>query len=410
MDKVIRSRSNSEWWLLLLLTCTMAPSLAKISCAIAGRMPVINFAADYFDIIVTVIALLFSFPVFYRKLKKEDALLYLIDLFIYLLQYVFFTENIKYLNEYFVRSMLAAVPMFYIGRIWDIKQYDRFFYVISLIGIVWMSFYYLYYIDNSKVSTDYDLQEQNMAASYQILFLLCYVSWYTFRHFTIIGMLGVLLGMFSVFSFGTRGPLLCYIFFVTMYMLFFVKTKYKLWYLILFIIISYLIFLYFEVVAMFIMSILNRFGMSTRIIDLVLMRGVEDETTMIRGDIITTLMNQLNHGNQIAYGLFGSWNYTGNYSHRIYIDFFFNFGYFLGSVIMAFLAYVLWLAYKACKNVEERGLWILLVSVGLIPLFFSSYFLFWGNFYVLYGYCVTLIYKKKNKKSFTHIKAVDYAK
>lgn len=401
MDKVIRSRSISESWLFLLLTCTMAPSLAKIFCAIAGRMPVINFAAEYFDIIVTVIALIFSLPFFNRKLKKEDVLLYLTALFIYLLQYIFFPENTRYLNDYFVRSMLVAVPMFFIGRIWEVKQYDRFFYVISLIGIVWMSFYYLYYINNSKVSTDYDLQEQNMAASYQMLFLLCYVTWYSFRHFTIIGMLGVLLGVFSIFSFGTRGPLVCYIFFVSMYILFFAKTKkakYKFLFLILFVLISYLIFLYFEVIAMFIMSILDRFGMSTRIIDLVLMGGVEDESTMARGDIITTLINKLNHGNQIAYGLFGSWNYTGNYSHRIYIDFFFNFGYFLGSVIMAFLVFVLWFAYKSCKNEDERGLWLLLVSVGLIPLFFSSYFLFWGNFYVLYGYCFTLIYKRKNKK------------
>ena len=385
--------SNSDRWLTFLSALLMAPGVTLIARAVGSRIPIIGGLSDVMDVIFICFVLALSIPAILRKCFYGDFLLYFLLLSIYILNYLFFPENSKYLSEYFVRCMIGTVPLLFIGSMWDVRRYDLFMHYFSVFSIIWLSFYFLIYY-----SGDYsdEFEKSNMAAAYQILFLLLYELWFITRHFNVLSIPVIIIGCFSLVSFGSRGPFVCFFLSLFLYLLFFSKFKHKTLVLsIIFIFIVAFTFFYVEILNA-LLSFLSKNGMSTRIFDTLLMGDYQNDSVFEREWIYNTLTNKLNSGSQIAYGFFGTWNYVGNYAHRIDLDFFFNFGYYMGAFLLLLLLFVYFKAYKSCKSNEDRQFLFLLISIGLFPLFFSSYFLFDGKFWVLIGFCLQKI-RNRNK-------------
>lgn len=385
--------SNSDRWLTFLSALCMAPGIALIMRAIGHRIPTLGDLADAMDIIFICIVLAFSLPAISRKCYKADFLLYFLILSIYVLNMFIFPENNKYLSTFFARTMLGTVPMLFIGSMWNIKKYDAFLHYFSVFGILWLTFYFLFYY-SGDYSEEYE--NSNMAAAYEVLFLLLFEIWYISRRFNVLSIPVIIIGFFALISFGSRGPFICFFLFLFLYLIFFSKFKYKKYVVSAFILFVVGFSFYYVEIIKILLNFLADKGQSTRIVDTLLMGDVQNESVFEREWIYNTITGRLHSGSQIAYGLFGTWNYTGGYAHRLDLDLFFNFGYIIGSAIILLLIWIYFWAYKACKTVEEKQFLILLMSVGLFPLLFSSYYLFHGNFWLLLGFCLQKI-RNRNK-------------
>ena len=393
MKSINTKYTTSEIGFIVLLLSIMCPSLFTVLSGIFNRLPALNLLSEYIYIIAVIVAIVCSVPYIKKYLKIGDYLFYFLFLIFYLLQYLIYPQNSTYLDDNFVKSMLLAVPLYFIGVLWDIKRFEKPVFILSIVSISWLLFYHLYLYSDVR---NIELANEQLGISYQLLFLAEYVTWYTIRHHSIIGVIFIILSVFGLFSFGARGPFVCFVIFVFLYPIFnyYEDKKYR---RILFLtIILLLILRNYELIVDSIESFLDDMGMSTRIIDSLLISDLSDESVLERNYYIDRVRNYINESPLSTHGFYGSYDIIGNYTHRIYWDFWVTFGYAFGSILLLILVGIYYKGYRYAANNKEKEFWLILLCCGLIPLFFSDYFLFWGWFYILLGYCVRLI---RNKSS-----------
>lgn len=379
-----------EKWFALFLLSLFATSFLGLSNAIVWRIPVIGETlGPIINTIIQYVSLIGSLRYIKKKIRYLDCLFYIIILGIYGSQYIIHPENRLYLDDFFLRSMVFAIPFYFVGLAWDIRSFDKLFFSISIAGILWMFVYQLFINDKTLAAMDEGLHQ--MTEAYETLFLILYATWYTFRNFSVVGLISIFLGVLCLFAFGTRGPLVVYLLFVFIYTLFFSKFRYKKIVLLLFAVLSILFFIYFEPVMIGLDVFLSSMGYNTRITQQILQDNIQDASADERLYIIDILRGKLS-GVSSSFGIFGSWQFVDTYSHRIYWDFWFSFGYIIGSILMGVFAFI---HAKSFIKTDpfERGFWLLLFCDAIITLFISDYFMFRGSFWLFLGYSIQIIRK-----------------
>lgn len=78
---------------------------------------------------------------------------------------------------------------------------------------------------------------------------------------------------------------------------------------------------------------------------------------------------------------------TGNYPHNIVLEILIQYGVFFGPAILIILISLLYKVGKSCGD-NELPIFIVLMSIGMFPLFISSSYLLWDKFYLLLGFSV----------------------
>ena len=228
-----------------------------------------------------------------------------------------------------------------------------------------------------------------MGASYNILPHVIYVIWQMYKQRTFVNIALSVLGFLLLASFGTRGPLVCFIVFNAVYLLLIKRynnpIKAKL--LVLFISVNIIVFL--TQIMLLLGELVGNMGMSDRIFQIALdgnFIGGEasgDERLYFIEVIKSKIINATNFW---GFGLAGCDRIIGIYPHNIWIEILFSFGLIPGLLLIIILLHRIVKKFFILKNETTRCFLALLVCSSILKLCFSFTFLTDPYFFILIGF------------------------
>lgn len=389
---------TSEVFFHLLIFLAWGSMLLAYMRGFVGMLPVIgNYQLETEAVVVTCI-IIAALPSVINRMATIDWLFLFGCLCIYTLHIGIYFNNYDALIEKMFPTLCLAIPFFIIGRTIDIKLYIAPMTAISTLCIVLDAFYFLIYMRNPAKMAERMAGEYYMYQAYRLLPHVMFMFWQGIRMASVWKILLGILGFFLIIAYGTRGPLGCLGAFCLVY--FFFYTKFRFSFIIKSILISLggIVVLFPQTILLFLEKILSSLDMSTRIVERMLGGGLFHDTG--RGFIKMKLYEYLDRPNTFwGYGLFGCSRFGMKYPHDYILDFIFSFGYMLGSIILIILSYIMLKAYIVCESKLERGFMLLLASCTLLKYNFSSTYISEGLYFVLLGFCTTMLIKHRQSNS-----------
>lgn len=362
---------------------------------INNKLPLLKEFTDELEWLIVLVPLVLSIrPISYR-LKVNDVFVTVGCFFVYLLNFIIFPENSKALEQHLFLYAVLALPYYLYGIILDVDKFLKPLFYVSLTSIIITILCQLIYLQGGGGSSDIDTTDYNMSLSYNMLQHVLLVSWITLKERKLWQLPFMILGILLLLSLGTRGPLLCMIVFITTYVLFFQQIKYKNTIRFMVITLAFVAITYLEQIALFFQALIIQYGMSTRIFDKYL--NGEIEVSDARDYIKDTLYHELNcDTNGLGFGLCGSYKYVGTYPHNMFLEFWFSFGWVIGSLLLLLLFSLMIKSSIACRHNRNQLVFLLLLVCGsIIKLQMSGTFLDDALFFMLIGFCINTLRNKK---------------
>lgn len=355
---------------------------------INNHLPVLGTMTDELEWCIVLAPILLSLPRLWKRIKTSDHIFVFACLIFYLLNIQLFPQNADVLVNRLFSFSLLTLPYYYIGVTLDIKRFYNFFYYISVVAVFMCAFYELLYAQSASYTGDVDTSEYNMELAYSILPHVLMVSWRALKSFVILNIAPMLLGLMLLLSFGTRGPVICAIVFIAIYLLFIRPSKYQKTMRIITVACAVYAMSFLDQFMTFMQLMTFQLGMSTRIFDKYFEGGLGD--SLGRDYIRETLLRELSIDNSLfGHGVLGSYPYVNTYPHNIVLEFLFSFGWVWGIAILFCIVYII---AKMLINTHQCEInvtfGILLVIASILKLCFSSTFVDDALFFMLLGYCV----------------------
>ena len=386
-------RYSSEWWFNILIYVVWGQVLLSFVRPVLNMLPIIRNFTEFLIPLFVIVPLLFSLPYFLKNLKIFDYLFYIIIVFIYVLNFGFYPENTEFLIDRIYPVFCLTLPVYFIGRLTTLEQVEKGLATISYLVIYIYALYYLFYIGGvSNADSDVDY---NMSASYHILPHVLLVLWQTMKRFSAFNIITSLLGILMILSFGTRGPLVCSISFVVIYVLFIAKFRHQILLKTIIAFIGVLFLMFLNPIMLGIQYLLMSIGMSTRITDFYFESSLDK--SLGREYIQDTLYNVMRSENYFwGHGILSSYNYIETYPHNLYLELVFSFGYIPGILLFLLLTTMFIGAYKKFNNTDIRSFLCVLMCASVIKLFMSGSFLDESLLFLFIGYCLKIKFIAKN--------------
>lgn len=377
----------------LLMCMVWATPLISFSHGILNKMPIIGSHTDFIIIGTEVLIIFFSLSYIVRRLKFGDILFYVLWLVLYLGSMILFPENTVALENRMFRCLCMVIPYYFMGRLLCIEKFEKPFYYLSALCILLSAFYYLIYAQSALAANKEIVGDDNMGASYSLLPHVLMVAWVTFRKPSWVNVLLLLLGCFMMLSYGTRGPIVCLLTFLFIYIFAYLKGKYAKVVRIGLIVATLVCVGSLTFVMTYMQGAMETVGMSTRIFDKFLDEELHDDSG--RFELTDTLHDVLLREDGVwGHGLLGSYPYIGTYPHNIFDDFIFTFGYIWGIGLLLALVCLIVIAYRKSPSMKEKE-WIVLLTISVgIKLCFSGTYLDDTLFFMLIGYCFSALVNK----------------
>ena len=352
------------------------------------------FLEPYFHIVLLLLFSLLTIKSIANRFQKGDILFCLICLCIFFSHFLLYIDNMDILMQFIYVFPIFTLPFFIWGAQMDIEKLDTYFRPISYLNILLYFIYSFFYIQHKFVPGTLD-GEYYMREAYIVLPYTLYALWCAMRQFNIKDFIMSLLGIFLLFSYGTRGPIVCMFAFVVLYYLLVTTSKYKIPLLIIFSTFGILFWHYFENILAFLIEFMPKLGMSNRIFTSMANNAFASyENSSNRDIIIKQLIDAMDVSGPWGYGLCGSWNICGGYAHNFALDLIVSFGTPIGILLLLGTLFLLFKGFTSCASEKEKGFFLILLCSGFLKLFISNFFLREGLFWLLIGYCFFLIRKK----------------
>jgi len=402
LRKTLNYLLHPEGAAVLFISMVWASQLVVYLQAVFLRIPILDSIADFIVPFLYVVVLFLSLPNLLKNFKVIDFVFYFSCLGIYLLNFIFYPRNIEVLNFYWVRFLILSLPLYFIGIAIDIKKMFNIFFIISILCVFWKCFVSLIYKQATIGSMVENEIAEQMHTSYNILPHVLFVIWGTLRKFNIWGLIASVLGAFLIFSYGTRGPMLCMLLFIIAYLILFKQYKHRFlsWFLI--IGVTAVLIYYLEVIVLFMQELTVNIGMSSRIFDIIVNQGLIQYTSG-RDEIVSILINAIRESGFLGYGIGGSWQFVNTYPHNLVIDLWISFGLFFGSLLFIVIIFIQLRGLKACKTLEDKGFLMLLFFCGFFKLFMSYTYIDEPMLYMLLGFAVGLKRRKYQTKRLSNL-------
>lgn len=355
---------------------------------INNHLPVLGAMTDELEWCIVLAPILLSLPRLWKRIKTSDHIFVFACLIFYLLNIQLFPQNADVLVNRLFSFSLLTLPYYYIGVTLDIKRFYNFFYYISVVAVFMCAFYELLYAQSASYTGDVDTSEYNMELAYSILPHVLMVSWRALKSFVILNIAPMLLGLMLLLSFGTRGPVICAIVFIVIYLLFIRPSKYQKTMRIITVACAVYAMSFLDQFMTFMQLMTFQLGMSTRIFDKYFEGELEESSG--RDYIRETLLRELSIDNSLfGHGVLGSYPYVNTYPHNIVLEFLFSFGWVWGIAILFCIVYII---AKMLINTHQCEInvtfGIILVIASILKLCFSSTFVDDALLFMLLGYCV----------------------
>ena len=246
----------------------------------------------------------------------------------------------------------------------------------------------------------------NMEISYSILPITIFSLYYFFEEKKIIKLFEFLLGLFIIVCFGSRGPLLCILVFILLYLL--INYKEHILLILAIIILFFLVIFNYNSILNNSIRILSRHGIQSRTLYKIKTFNINDDTgrSKIRDVVYKTIDNNKFFGiglgaerieiNREIYNM--QKDMSSCYPHNIFLEFIVQYGLFLGSAMCVFVIYILIKSFSKLKN-KKRDFMMIVMSLEFVRLMVSSSYINSVWFFFLLGLCINYLKEYKYEKS-----------
>lgn len=86
---------------------------------------------------------------------------------------------------------------------------------------------------------------------------------------------------------------------------------------------------------------------------------------------------------------------VGWYPHNLFLEVLLHYGIIIGVIIIVFLIYLMYISFIKNKNDITRNIWLMLFSIGFMPLMFSGSYTNWPLFWLFLGLSVNIFYENR---------------
>lgn len=393
MLSALSSNSDSfKWKSYIVLLIAWGVILLGYWRGVNNQLPVLSNFTDELECLIVVLPIIFSLREINKTITIKDYLFWIICFSVYSLNFIFFPENEDALSKRYFSFSLLTLPFYFAGILTDIEKQQKYFYYISVVSICICALYEIIWIQSAMYAGDLNAGDYNMGHSYDILPHVLMVTWSTLRGVNLKRLIFTLIGVFMLISFGTRGPVLCFILFIVGYLLFLKNFKHAVTIKILIGLVGSALFYYIDPIMVFLSELTSDLGMSSRLFDLYFNNQIEASDTR---DVLkdTLLAIQQRESPVFGFGLLGSYRFIHTYPHKIWLEFIFSFGWGLGIILFAILVFYIVRAFFKCKSEDEKIFLYILMVCGFFKLFLSGTFLDETFLFFLLGYCTNIIRK-----------------
>ncbi len=329
---------------------------------------------------------IYSFKTVFIRNGFLFILLYSISIAIFSFSYLFFPQNIEYLNDILFKYFFICIPSFiYSFSINDRKVFkdimDKASSIILIMGLIIGALIFL-----GKMS----LGSYSMSFSYYMLFpAIIYVNKFL-EKFSVKSLILALLSLFVMLAVGSRGAIMSLGIYVILYLL--INTKdispKKMLTNIIILGLIIIVVIYLNDILLYMNNVLLKFGIYSRSISLFLGDGIYLSG---RDIIYEKVLQQIRLNPILGVGLAGDRVYVGGtYSHNIFLEILSGFGVIIGSFI---LISIIIISIKALflRDIEDSNLMLIWFCIGFIPLLVSSSYLIDFQFWIYMGLAVRAI-------------------
>lgn len=342
--------------------------------------------ADMLIPVLFCFALIFAIPYILSKLRAADLIFFMAIACTYFLDYFLFPDNQNYLISYAFGFLATCVPLYFVGVSLDVPAISKKLYISSIISI-WVNLVYFLFV---RTSTYRAVTYGDMDAAYNMLPHVCWIACNLFDHPNVINISSFAIGGFLLFAMGSRGPMVCLLVLIVLYLFFFKKFKHPLITKISILLVAAAIILSFTPIVTWLSSVSKDLGLSTRVFD-----SISDDSFFVslgRDQIRETLVNNLAQRPAIGFGFAGDRALLrGRYAHNLWIELCVSFGYPLGCLLFFALAGVLLCAIIKARPGEERAFALTLTCACVVKLMMSGSLLDEMGLYLLIGTSASII-------------------
>ena len=378
----LNKAENGEFYLSLFIVATLSYNLVTVTINQIFNLVLPNTPIDTMICLAVYFFLLFkAAPTIFSRIKAFDVILFLTLVFLFLIS-MLNEKTYDYATSILPTFLIQIFPLFILGRVVkDEKYLENLLFKVTPIIILIATFHYtITIIVNSDSMTD-----DNMSFAYYLLpfSILALFSFLNKR--SLINGIVFLLAFFIQVLTGTRGPLLCLLIALTLFVIF-QRTSKKIKAILL--LISGLLIVYFfsDLFAEHMIALgefLEQLGISNRIVDKIIEGELID--TSGRTDLTEIILSAI-RSNPILGNGFLSDRYllNGSYAHNIFYELLCHFGVFLGLAIFVFI--ILMCCRAIFRRERKSYLMLLLVTVGFVKLFLSNSYIIEPMFFFMLGF------------------------
>lgn len=383
INKKLSKLMNPEVILLLIAFCDR--SIFNFFILAISRVPIIGIIGGAIRPIVY--GTLFLSIVTRRKMKigKQEIEVFLFLIMAFLLTFIFYPENIPFIQERFQPIILKAFLFFILGLIVTLNR-DKMNFLgeVSCLALL-VNILYLVYAKNTG-----GLKDDNMSLAYDVLPNVLFIFNYAFDKRKFIPWIFAALSLLFSLSLGTRGPIviICSFVIICLWRKNNFKTSKK---IIMFTVIMGIIILFLNSSLYissleWLASILKNFGITTRTIDKLLSKQMISYVSG-RDIIFKTALQKISERPILGYGLYGDWIWIGWNVHNIYLELLVHYGVILGPIVLIWSVFQILKAYIKTKNPCSKDMIALMVPFIFIRGIFSGEYL---NYILMFtiGFCI----------------------
>lgn len=369
--------------------------LAYLNAALS-RLPFISSLSTIVEpaVIIVITLVVLSIPSFLKVLTIGDYMFYIVCLCVFFLHYILFVNNQIYLDDLWGKFNLYVLPCYFIGRTIDYEKNANIITLLSILSL--LAYSYLHFIYSSNVDKTEQIASGDMAAAFTVLPFIILIILDAFNTKRVISICLSIYGVFLLLSFGNRGSLLYTLIYVAI--LGFKKMRsmslsQKWFILCIFGLLSSFVYVFYDIIFIYLYTILEQGGMSLRILDKVVEEEIGDSSGR---DELTKIVFASLSDNPLGLGVGGDRAVLkGIYVHNLFVEILSIFGYWGGGFVILVFFNLIYKAYKKVINTNLYSFYVGLVCFGCLPLLTSSSFLEWPFFFMFLGYSVKVLSMKK---------------
>ncbi len=355
------------------------------------RLPLINAIADYILPVLIVIAAFLSVPHILKKCRYTDIAIYAVSSVAILVTWMFSGDDIlKYLEPDLVRILVYVMPFFFVGLGFEFKKQKRMLFWLSLVGVMTTFVYQIFLLYRGV-----EMVDDNMDAAYKLLPSTLYLIYTAFEWKRLRYWLATIPGIVLIFSYGTRGAMLCMFVFIAVCLYQYLLKSRSMAGKFVFAVVALVLLIFITSGTFFVSAVewiadkFSGWGFSTRIFDMFLAGDIAHDNG--RDPIIRDVWEAISNEPIIGHGIMSDRVFAGNYAHNLFLELWCQFGVILGTVIFMLLAWIPLKSLFKVKSADAKMLIWMYICMVFVKLMLSGSYLHESNLFFMLGMCLTMM-------------------